>query len=160
LLLAVILAASGAPAAAQTRAADRWQIKLDGGEYFWDLHVDSLRADSLVVRQADSAFTVPVLAMRELRLIRKSTMRLGDDGGGAATVRALTGGDDEVYDLGGLELRSGLVPEFWPATPPAIRGSTGIPGDDGGYRPDAASRLPSSGGSIRCSRRVPPTETC
>ena len=38
-------------------------------------------------------------------------MRLGDDAGGAATVRALTGGDDEVYDLGGLELaeRLGVV---------------------------------------------------
>ena len=108
LLFSVFLLAPAAPAGAQGRAPDRWQIQLDGGEYLWDLRLDSLRADSLAVRQADSSFTVAIRAMRELRLIQKSTMRLGDDAGGAATVRALTGGDDEIYDLGGLEFAERL----------------------------------------------------
>jgi hypothetical protein len=30
-------------------------------------------------------------------------VRLGDDGGSDASFRALTGGDDEIYDLGALE---------------------------------------------------------
>jgi hypothetical protein len=81
------------------------QILPDG-----EITLDLRRFARLIARcrQADSAFTVPVLAMRELRLIRKSTMRLGDDDGGATTVRALTGGDDEVYDLGGLEFAERL----------------------------------------------------
>jgi hypothetical protein len=92
-----------APAAAQGTSPERWQIQLEGGEYLWDLRLGSLRDDSLAVIQADSNFAVPVMMMQELRLIRKTTMRIGDDDGGAVSYRALTGGDDEIYDLGGLE---------------------------------------------------------
>jgi len=107
-LLALMLLAITTSAAAQDSGPERWQILLDGGEYLWDLHLGSLQGESLTVRQADSTFTVPVRAMQELRLIRKSTMRIGDDASGAVTVRALTGGDDEVYDLGGLEFAERL----------------------------------------------------
>jgi len=108
LLLAVILLATGTPVAAQGSAPERWQILLDGGEYLWDLRLGSLQGDSLTVRQADSTFAVPVVAMQELRLIQKSTMRIGDDASSAVVARALTGGDDEVFDLGGLEFAERL----------------------------------------------------
>jgi hypothetical protein len=49
---------------------------------------------------ADSSLAVPVERITEIRLIRKSEMRLGD---GAAAMSALTGSDDEVYDLTPLE---------------------------------------------------------
>lgn len=103
-LLAVLLLSASTGAAAQGGAPERWQVMLEGGEYLWDLRLGSLQGDSLTVRQADSTFAVPVMAMHELRLIRKSTMQLGDNAGGAASLRALTGGDDEIYDLGALEL--------------------------------------------------------
>jgi hypothetical protein len=108
LILSLLMLGAVAPAAAQGTSPDRWQILLDGGEYLWDLRLGSLRGDSLAVTQADSSFSVPVSMMQELRLIRKSTMRIGDDDGGAVSYRALTGGDDEIYDLGGLEFAERL----------------------------------------------------
>ena len=79
---------------------DRWQITLEPDRYVWDVRLVRLDGDSLVVRQADSSLAVPVERITEIRLIRKSEMRLGD---GAAAMSALTGSDDEVYDLTHLE---------------------------------------------------------
>ena len=107
LILSLLMLGAVVPAAAQGAAPERWQILLDGGDYLWDLRLGSLRGDSLAVRQADSSFSVPVMMMQELRLIRKSTVRIGD-GDGAVSYRALTGGDDEIYDLGGLEFADRL----------------------------------------------------
>lgn len=96
---ALSLAALGAtPLAAQED--NRWQITLDQDRYVWDVRLVRLDGDSLVVRQADSSLSVPVDRITEIRLIRKSEMRLGD---GAAAMSALTGRDDEVYDLTPLE---------------------------------------------------------
>jgi len=96
---ALSLAALGArPLAAQED--DRWQVTLDQDRYVWDVRLVRLDGDSLVVRRADSSLSLPVERITEIRLIRKSEMRLGD---GAAAMNALTGRDDEVYDLTPLE---------------------------------------------------------
>ena len=85
LSLALLLALPSPLAAQQD---DRWQITLDQDRYVWDVRLVRLDGDSLVVRQADSSLRVPVERITELRLIRKSEMRLGD---GAAAMSALTG---------------------------------------------------------------------
>jgi hypothetical protein len=96
---AVSLAALVAtPLAAQQN--DRWQVTLDQDQYVWDVRLVRLDGDSLVVTQVDSSLSLPVERITEIRLIRKSEMRLGD---GAAAMSALTGSDDEVYDLTPLD---------------------------------------------------------
>jgi hypothetical protein len=90
--LALLLALSPSASLA-AQQDDRWQIRLDQDRYVWDVRLLRLDGDSLVVRQADSSLRVPVGQISELRLIRKSEMRLGD---GATAMSALTGADDEV----------------------------------------------------------------
>jgi hypothetical protein len=99
---AALLAA--VPAHAQ---GERWQVTLDDQEYVWDIRLLRLEGDSLVVRQADTLRRLPVEHITEIRLIRKSEMRLGD-GAIAGALNALTGGDDEVYDLTPLEFADRL----------------------------------------------------
>ena len=96
----VLLAAFARPAVAQD---DRWQISLDDDRYVWDIRLLKLEGDSLFVRQSDSTVGVPVAHIKELRLIRKSEVGLGDGGQMAGAMNALVGGDDEVYDLTPLE---------------------------------------------------------
>jgi len=79
---------------------DRWQLTLDQDRYVWDVRLVRLDGDSLVVTQADSSLSLPVERITEIRLIRKSEMRLGDP---AAAMSALTGRDDEVYDFTPLD---------------------------------------------------------
>jgi hypothetical protein len=101
--IVLALALSSSPLAAQQD--DRWQVTLDGDEHVWDVRLVRLDGDLLVVRQADSLRRLPVARITEVRLIRKSEMRLGD---GAAAMSALTGGDDEVYDFSPLEFAERL----------------------------------------------------
>jgi hypothetical protein len=91
------------PALAQSKDKDddRWQIGLENGDYIWDIRLVRLAGDSLVYRQADTLGRVNVQQVREVRLIRKTEVRLGDGAGGA--MAALTGSDDEVYDLAALD---------------------------------------------------------
>jgi len=89
-----LAALSAAPLAAQQ--TDRWQVTLDQDRYVWDVRLVRLDGDSLVLSQADSLLRVPVERISEIRRIRKSEMQLGD---GAAAMSALTGRDDDVYDL-------------------------------------------------------------
>jgi hypothetical protein len=96
----VMLAALARPAVAQD---DRWQISLEDDRYVWDIRLLKLEGDSLFVRQSDSTLGVPVAHIKELRLIRKSEVGLGDGGQMAGAMNALVGGDDEVYDLTPLE---------------------------------------------------------
>jgi hypothetical protein len=96
-LLAALTSGAAAPANGQGKDDDRWQIELESGDYVWDIRLVRLAGDSLEFRQADSLGRVSVQRIRELRLIRKTEMRLGEPGGGA--LAALTGSDDEVYDL-------------------------------------------------------------
>ncbi|HEX5635371.1 MAG TPA: hypothetical protein VFX50_19140 [Gemmatimonadales bacterium] len=101
-LLALLLALGTAvPAAAQSSSGDRWQITLDNGEIVWDVRLKQLADDRLEVTQRDSLITVKVGEIKELRRIRKSEMQLGQ--GTAGAMAALTGADDEVFDLGPLD---------------------------------------------------------
>ena len=100
LLLALAL---GRPLAAQD---ERWQVTLDGERYVWDIRLVRLDGDSLIVRQSDSLVHVPVAQITEVRLIRKSESRSDDGGGGVMS--ALTGSDDEVYDLSPLDFAGRL----------------------------------------------------
>jgi hypothetical protein len=83
-------------------SADRWQVTLDGERYVWDVRLVRLAGDTLVVRQSDSLVNIPVARVTELRLIRKSEVRVGGEGANGA-MAALMGGDDEVYDLSPLD---------------------------------------------------------
>jgi hypothetical protein len=93
------------PAPLLAQESDRWQIRLDRDEYVWDVRLLRLKGETLMVRQADTTVAVPVGRISEIRLIRKSEMRLGD---GAAAMSALTGSDDEVYDLSPLDFAERL----------------------------------------------------
>jgi hypothetical protein len=86
---------------------ERWQVTLDDQEYVWDIRLVRLDGDSLIVRQADTLRSLPVEDITEIRLIRKSEIQLGD-GAGAGAMSALTGGDDEIYDLTPLEFADRL----------------------------------------------------
>jgi hypothetical protein len=117
-LCVLALAAVASPVAAQ---ADRWQVALGPDTYVWDVQLVRLDGDSLVVSQSDSLVRVPVERITELRLIRKTEVEAGADAGDA-TMRALAGGDDEVYDLSTLELadRRATIQKilrFHPTTP-------------------------------------------
>jgi hypothetical protein len=87
--------------------ADRWQVTLGADTYVWDVQLVRLDGDSLVVMQADSLVRVPVDHVTELRLIRKTEVRAGTDAT-AETMSALTGADDEIYDLSALEFADRL----------------------------------------------------
>jgi hypothetical protein len=109
-LTAGLLAASSA--AAQDTVArntpsfdDRWQLTLNDGSYLWDVRLVRLAGDTIHVRGRDSSAAVTIAQVNELRLIRKSEMQLGTPGGAMA---ALTGADDEVYDLTPLEFADRL----------------------------------------------------
>jgi hypothetical protein len=108
LLAAMLLAAflaGASPLAAQQEARaprERWQVTLDGERYVWDIGLVRLDGDSLVVRQSDSLQKLPVEHITEVRLIQSSTMELGTNAAGA--MNALTGSDDEIYDLTTMEL--------------------------------------------------------
>jgi hypothetical protein len=100
-LVALLLCAVVLPLAAQRKDEDRWQIGLENGDFVWDIRLVRLTGDSLVYRQADTLGSVSVQVVKELRLIRKTEVHLGEGGGGA--MAALTGTDDEVFDLNTLD---------------------------------------------------------
>ena len=87
---------------------DRWQVTLDDDRYVWDIRLVRLEGDSLVVRQADTLVRVPVAAMKEIRLIRKSEVEIGAGATTAGAMSALVGADDEVYDLSPLDFAERL----------------------------------------------------
>lgn len=91
------------PLAAQE---DRWQVTLEGDRYVWDIQLVRLEGNNLVVRQSDSLLRVPVAKMTELRLIQKTEVDLGTGAGIAAggAMAALTGSEDEIYDLTPFDL--------------------------------------------------------
>src|SRR5688572_5862289 len=103
--LLMLLASLAGPATAQSAADDRWQLTLTDGSYLWDVRLVKLEGDSIHARGRDSVAVVSVAQVNELRLIRKSEMQLGTPGG---AMSALTGADDEVYDLTPLEFADRL----------------------------------------------------
>ena len=80
---------------------ERWQVTLEGERYVWDIGLVRLDGDSLVIRQADTLARLPVEHITEIRLIQSSAVDLG--AGVAGAMSALTGADDEIYDLTTLE---------------------------------------------------------
>ncbi len=118
-----LLAVGLPPAAAQGPDPDRWQIETEQGDYLWDIRILRLEGGALVYRQADSLGRIPVERIKELRLIRKTTVRLADAGGeaGAAAFAALTGADDEVHDFAPLDFAARIqaIRQILLAHPPA-----------------------------------------
>ncbi len=102
-LIGLLIGANGVLAA----QADRWQVTEGTDTYIWDVQLVRLDGDTLVVAQADSLVRVPLDHIAELRLIRKTEMRAGAEDADE-TMSALTGGDDEIYDLSTLELADRL----------------------------------------------------
>lgn len=89
-------------AQADSPAPDRWQLTLEDAQYVWDVRLVKLAGDTLVVRQADTLVHAPIARIDEMRRIRKTVLR--SDGQQESAYLALTGGDDEVYDLAPLDL--------------------------------------------------------
>jgi hypothetical protein len=105
--LSILLATAPAPARCQAGPTpDRWQVTLSDGRILWDVRLVKLEGESLHVSRPESLAVVSVSQITELRLIKKSEMRPGD--GGAGAMAALTGSDDEVYDLTPLEFADRL----------------------------------------------------
>ena len=103
-VVAAVLLAGVSPVHAQDQGRperERWQVTLEGERYVWDIGLVRLDGDSLVIRPADTLAKLPVEHITEIRLIRSSTVDLG--GGAAGAMSALTGSDDEIYDLTPLE---------------------------------------------------------
>ena len=86
------------PRAAAAQGDDRWQLTLEGDSVLWDVRLVRLDGDTVRVRRGDSLYAAPVERLREIRLFRKSEMQLGA-GAVAGAGNALTGADDEVFDL-------------------------------------------------------------
>jgi hypothetical protein len=101
--LAFLLAIAPRLAGQSAAPDERWQVTLDDGRYVWDIRLVKLDGDSLVVRQSDRLVGVAVAHITEVRLIRKTEVQMGGGGDMAGAMSALTGGDDEVYDLSTLE---------------------------------------------------------
>ena len=80
---------------------ERWQVTMEGERYVWDIGLVRLDGDSLVIRQSDTLTRLPVEHITEIRLIQSSSVDLG--AGAAGAMNALTGADDEIYDLTTLE---------------------------------------------------------
>ena len=90
------------PCAAQRARGDRWQATLNNGTTLWDLRLVKLAGDTLVVRNTDSTYALPITQLDELRLVQKSERSLAQEQGRFAGV--LNGGDDVPYRLTLYEL--------------------------------------------------------
>ena len=134
IMLLVALAAS-TPASADAQAPadaggpprrpDRWQVQVAGGQYLWDVRLVRLSGDSLVVSQSDSVVTVPLADIGELRLMHPTEMRVG--GGAREALGALSGADDEVFDLStaDVEERRRVVQQILVDHPPQASANGG-----------------------------------
>jgi hypothetical protein len=100
-----------APLAAQdstVTVAGRWQLTLQDESYVWDIRLIGLQGDSLQVLQADTVAEIPVEQITEVRLIEGTEMAVGGPDAAAATMAALTGQSDEVFDLQTLDFAAKL----------------------------------------------------
>jgi hypothetical protein len=106
--LALLLLAPRAAAAQNDAPVDteRWQIQTESGDYIWDIRLLRLSGDTLLFKQADTVGRTRVDQIRELRLIRKTVVSGGADG--AMATAALTGANDEIFDLGPLDFAARL----------------------------------------------------
>lgn len=100
-LLVALVGLTASTATAQNKQDDRWQLTLENGDYVWDIRLVKLDGQDLVYTRADSTGKVPVADIHEVRRIHKTQAALNE--GAAGAMPALTGSDDEVYDLGTLD---------------------------------------------------------
>jgi hypothetical protein len=117
-LMSSALAAQNPP---DKPADDRWQLTIDDGSYIWDIRLVRLDGENLVFRQADSLGKVSVQRITEIRRIQKTTVSLAEGAGAGGAMGALTGADDEVYDLIALDFPGRLraVQQIFLLHPPA-----------------------------------------
>jgi hypothetical protein len=102
----LLLAPRAARAQDSTRTdPDRWQIQTETGDYIWDIRLLRLSGDTLLFQQADTIGRARVDQIRELRLIRKVVVRMGES---PMSTGALTGAGDEIFDLGPLDFAARL----------------------------------------------------
>lgn len=106
-----VLMAAAPPSAAQQSAtiAGRWQLTLEDGSYVWDIRLIGLQNDSLLVLQADTVAEVPVAQITEVRLIQPTEVQVGSPDAAGATMAALSGQDDEIFDLQTLDFADRLA---------------------------------------------------
>ena len=102
LVLSSLLTLPWVAARAQSTNGDRWQLTLSSGEYVWDIRLLKLDGGRLVFQQNDTTGSVKVDQVDELRLIQKTEARIGT-GETAGAFAALTGADDEIYDMKPLD---------------------------------------------------------
>jgi hypothetical protein len=82
-------------------SAYRWQLTLDDERYIWDVRLLELAGDTPVVRQSDSLVHAPIAHIREMHVLRQTTLRVGDGHESAISALAGTVG---VYDLALLDV--------------------------------------------------------
>ncbi|HUL69570.1 MAG TPA: hypothetical protein VLT17_04945 [Gemmatimonadales bacterium] len=107
LIALLTLLAVGVAAQTPSSSPDRWQLTMDDGSYAWDIALVRLDGDQLVFRQADTLGRAPVAKISEVRRIAKTEVRMGEGAGGGA-MNALTGGDDEVFDMAAMDYEARL----------------------------------------------------
>jgi hypothetical protein len=103
-----LLAAAPLTAQDSTTVAGRWQLTLQDGSYVWDIRLIGLQGDSLRLTQADTIAAVPVEQITEVRLIQGTEVDIGGPDAAGATMAALTGQSDEVFDLQTLDFAAKL----------------------------------------------------
>lgn len=84
---------------APSTAQQRWQVQLTNGKYLYDLQLVRLEGRSLVVRQADTALSLPVRDLAQLVLVQPTMQRKF----------ALGGARDLVYQFTLLNLEERLA---------------------------------------------------
>lgn len=98
------------PVAAQDAArpiprGGRWQLRLAGGAYLFDVRPVRATADSLVVARLDSApappQAVPLAQIEELRLVQPTLLRF--QSGADSPFGELAGSEDVVFSLAGVD---------------------------------------------------------
>jgi hypothetical protein len=85
------------PAGALAQSPERWQVTLATGQILYELYPESLAADTLVLRQGGAARRIALADLSELRRVRAS-VELAERAGRNA-IAALSGADDEVYQM-------------------------------------------------------------
>lgn len=126
LATAALALLAAAPLAAQdsTTVAGRWQLTLQDGSYVWDIRLIGLQGDSLRLTQADTMAAVAVEQITEVRLIQGTEVDIGSPDAAGATMAALTGQSDEVFDLQTLDFAAKLekIREILQTHPRTARG--------------------------------------
>ena len=106
LVAALLPAALGAQASARAiPRADRWQVRLAGGAYVFDVRPVRATGDSLVVARLDTAPAVSrslaLAEIEELRLVQPSLLTF--QSGAESPFGELAGASDVVFSLTGVD---------------------------------------------------------